>query len=258
MVTQRPDSRRLGAKRRPRCRMGPPSAAEDSSGEPRAGVDPLKISPARQRRARGRIEQTLLDGDAAPTDPRPSLANRTIPHKSHRCFYLRQGPRHPEGYPGPVGYPTPEALPGSLLGELSHLIGYRDDVYAAVGHCLTYLVLHSGPMCESLCENHASNLFILERETHAADVCSWLVRVEAHHDGEVLTVLEQYVGGDNFEVLARGGVSRDAVALAHDARVGALLFLRYVVGRYIRRLLILRDFLLYWLKALSLLLLLNR
>src|SRR5215204_5320954 len=25
-----------------------------------------------------------------PTDLRPSLANRTIPHKSYRCFYLRQ------------------------------------------------------------------------------------------------------------------------------------------------------------------------
>jgi hypothetical protein len=27
---------------------------------------------------------------SAPTDLRPSLANRTIPHKSYRCFYLRQ------------------------------------------------------------------------------------------------------------------------------------------------------------------------
>jgi hypothetical protein len=49
-------------------------------------------SPARKWRARGRIEQTLLDGDAAPTDLRPSPANRTIPHKSAECFYLRQGP----------------------------------------------------------------------------------------------------------------------------------------------------------------------
>ena len=60
------------------------------SSEPRAGVDTQKTSPARKWRARGRIEQTLLDGDAAPTDLRPSPANRTIPHKSYRCFYLRQ------------------------------------------------------------------------------------------------------------------------------------------------------------------------
>jgi hypothetical protein len=53
-----------------------------------------------------------------------------------------EGPGHPEGYPGPVGYPWPETLPDSALGELSHLIGYRDDAYAAVGHCLTHLVLH--------------------------------------------------------------------------------------------------------------------
>src|SRR5215216_3033085 len=48
------------------------------SSEPRAGVDALKSSPARKWRAMGRIEQTLLDGDVAPTDLRPSLANRTI------------------------------------------------------------------------------------------------------------------------------------------------------------------------------------
>jgi hypothetical protein len=35
----------------------------------------LDPSPARKWRARGRIEQTLLDGDAAPTDLRPSPAN---------------------------------------------------------------------------------------------------------------------------------------------------------------------------------------
>src|SRR5919112_1202102 len=154
-----------------------------------------------------------------------------------------QRPGHPEGYPGPVGYPSPETLPGSPLGELSPPIGYRDDVFAAVGHCLTHLVLHSGPLCEILCENHASNLFILEHETHTVNVCGWLVRVEAHQGGEVLTVLEQDVRGDNFEIFSGGGVSHDAVALAHDARVGALLFLSYVVGGYIRRLLILRDFL---------------
>jgi hypothetical protein len=72
--------------------MGPPSAAEDSSGEPRAGVDPLKISPARQRRARGRIEQTLLDGDVTPTDLRPSLANRTIPQEVTDVSIHDKGP----------------------------------------------------------------------------------------------------------------------------------------------------------------------
>jgi hypothetical protein len=55
-------------------------------------------------------------------------------------------PVHLEGYPGSVGYPTLEALPDSAVGELSHLIGYRDDVYAAVGHCLTHLVLHGAPL----------------------------------------------------------------------------------------------------------------
>jgi hypothetical protein len=40
----------------------------------------------------GRIEHTLLDGDAAPTDLRPKTfaRNPTIPHKSAECFYLRQ------------------------------------------------------------------------------------------------------------------------------------------------------------------------
>src|SRR5215207_6673583 len=47
------------------------------SSEVRAGVDPLKTSPARKCRARGRIEQTLLDEDVAPTDLRPSPATPT-------------------------------------------------------------------------------------------------------------------------------------------------------------------------------------
>ena len=49
-------------------------SAAGFSSEPRAGVDALDLSPARKWRARGRIEQTLLDGDAAPTDLRPSPA----------------------------------------------------------------------------------------------------------------------------------------------------------------------------------------
>ena len=40
------------------------------SSEVRAGVDPRKNSPARQCRARGRIEHTLLDeGRGAPPQP---------------------------------------------------------------------------------------------------------------------------------------------------------------------------------------------
>jgi hypothetical protein len=40
-------------------------SAAGFSSEPRAGVDPANTSPARQQRARGRIEQTLLDGEVA-------------------------------------------------------------------------------------------------------------------------------------------------------------------------------------------------
>jgi hypothetical protein len=51
-------------------------SAAGFSSEPRAGVDIQKTSPARQRQARGRIEQTLLDGVVGhtPTDLRPSPA----------------------------------------------------------------------------------------------------------------------------------------------------------------------------------------
>jgi hypothetical protein len=56
------------------------------SSEVRAGVDALKSSPARKWRAMGRIEQTLLDGDVAPTDLRPSLA--APPYQKKRRMFL--------------------------------------------------------------------------------------------------------------------------------------------------------------------------
>ena len=63
--------------------MGPPSAAEDSSGVPRAGVDQLKTSPARKWRAMGRIEHTLLDGvnGQHPNRPKTFARNRTLPQE---------------------------------------------------------------------------------------------------------------------------------------------------------------------------------
>src|SRR5215203_2724773 len=57
------------------------------SSEVRAGVDPLKTSPARKCRARGRIEQALLDeGGSAPTDLRPSPA--TPPYQKKWQMFL--------------------------------------------------------------------------------------------------------------------------------------------------------------------------
>src|SRR5215217_2220892 len=73
-------TRSAGGGRRPGDRLGdvpigPPLALAASYGP---GNGTRKVSPARQRRAMGTIEQALLDGDDAPTDLRPSLANRTI------------------------------------------------------------------------------------------------------------------------------------------------------------------------------------
>src|SRR5215212_480348 len=73
-------TRSAGGGRRPGDRLGavpigPPLALAASHGP---GNGTRKVSPARQRRAMGRIEQALLDGDVAPTDLlRPSPANRT-------------------------------------------------------------------------------------------------------------------------------------------------------------------------------------
>ena len=49
----------------------------------RAGVDPLKTSPARQCRARGRIEQSLLDEGRGlhPNRPKTFARNPTLPQE---------------------------------------------------------------------------------------------------------------------------------------------------------------------------------
>ena len=60
-----------------------------ASGE---GDVPLVTTPARKWRSDGRIEQTLLDGDAAPTDLRPSPANHTIPQKVTYVSICYKGP----------------------------------------------------------------------------------------------------------------------------------------------------------------------
>jgi hypothetical protein len=64
------------------------------SSEVRAGVDPLKTSPARQRRARGRIEQTLLDGACRPHPHRPKTLARkpTIPQEVPNVSIYDKGP----------------------------------------------------------------------------------------------------------------------------------------------------------------------
>jgi hypothetical protein len=124
----------------------------------------------------------------------------------------------------------PRAAYGSLLGKLLCLIGWCDNIYAAVGHRLTHLVLHAGPLDEELRENNAGSLFVLEREARGADVCGGFVEVERHQDGQVPRAIEPEVGGDDFQLLCGGGISGDAVALAHDAGLGAVLFEGYVVG----------------------------
>ena len=119
---------------------------------------------------------------------------------------------------------------GSLLGKLPCLIGWRDDVYAAVGHRLTHLVLHAGPLGEELREYYAGGLFVREREARGAGVRGRLVGVERHQDGQVPAAIEPEVGGEDFQLLSGGGTGGDSVALAHDAGLGAVLLQSYVVG----------------------------
>jgi hypothetical protein len=109
-------------------------------------------------------------------------------------------------------------------------IGWRDDVYAAVGHRLTHLVLHAGPLDEGLRQNHAGGLFVLEREAPGAHFCGRFVGVEHNQDGQVPGAIEPQVGGDDFQLLPGGGIGGDVVAFAHDAALGAVLFRGYVVG----------------------------
>ena len=108
--------------------------------------------------------------------------------------------------------------------KLPRLIERRDYEYAAVGHRLTYLVLYADPLGETLRENHAGSLFVLEREAHGADVCSRLARVERHHDGQVLRAIEPEVSGDEVQLLSGGGIGGNPIAPDHDAGIGAVLF----------------------------------
>ena len=121
------------------------------------------------------------------------------------------------------------------MGKLPRPIGRRDDVYAAVGHRLTNLVLHAGPLGEELRENHAGGLFVLEREARGADACDRLAGVERHDDGQVPGATEPEVGGEEFQLLSGGGIGGDSKALAHDAGIGAVVFRGYVVGGRIGR-----------------------
>src|SRR5919112_1770432 len=54
-------------------------------------------SPGPKMASEGRIEHTLLDGEFSvrPNRPKTFARNHTIPHKSYRCFYLRQRARTP-------------------------------------------------------------------------------------------------------------------------------------------------------------------
>jgi hypothetical protein len=66
--------------------VGPPLALAASRGP---GLTHSTF-PARQRRAMGRIEHTLLVGDGHPNRPKTFARNPTIPHKSDKRFYLPQ------------------------------------------------------------------------------------------------------------------------------------------------------------------------
>ena len=82
-------------------------------------------------------------------------------------------------------------------------IDWRDDVYAAVGHRHTHLVLHAGPLGEELRENYAGGLFVLGREARGADVCGWFVGVERHQESQVPRAIEPEGGSDDFRLLAK-------------------------------------------------------
>src|SRR5215203_5296804 len=98
------------------------------SSEVRAGVDPLKTSPARQRRASGRIERQLLDGGAAATDLRPSPANPTIPQKVTDVSIYDKAPEHCSKAK------TPARSIRALLAEVPYLVrrGHPDVLPCAL------------------------------------------------------------------------------------------------------------------------------
>jgi hypothetical protein len=94
------------------------------SSEVRAGVDPLKTSPARKWRAMGRIEQTLLVGDAAPTDLRPSPATTPYHIKVTNVSIYDKGPGYymilTSGPPGAesAAFYAPDTAPRQCLWPL--------------------------------------------------------------------------------------------------------------------------------------------
>jgi hypothetical protein len=106
------------------------AAIKQDSSEVRAGVDPLKTSPARKWRARGRIEHTLLDGaehryGATPTDLRPSPATPPY-HKKLQMFLFATKGRSPVGELRPMieaGAPSTEEVARHLCGVVPAPLG---------------------------------------------------------------------------------------------------------------------------------------
>jgi hypothetical protein len=86
-------TRSAGGDRRPSDRLGavPVGSSLTLAASRGPGLTHLS-SPARKWRAMGRIEHTLLDGDGAPTDLRPSPAKRTIPQEVPNVSIYDKGP----------------------------------------------------------------------------------------------------------------------------------------------------------------------
>ena len=65
-----------------------------------AGVDLEKAGPLLQRRAMGRIEQTLMDGEGTlPNQPKTAARDDILPHNSNECIFSDGeilGPSEPE------------------------------------------------------------------------------------------------------------------------------------------------------------------
>src|SRR5215212_6044380 len=78
--------------------IGPPLALAASRGP---GLTHQRLPQPDKRRARGRIEQTLLDGDVAPTDLRPSLATPPYHTKVTDVSIYGKGPGTPRRMPRP-------------------------------------------------------------------------------------------------------------------------------------------------------------
>jgi hypothetical protein len=82
----------------------------------------------------GRIEQTLLDGDVAPTDLRPSPANPTIPQKVTTVSIYHKGPEHCSKAK------TPARSIRALLAEVPYLVrrGHPDVLPRALGKVVNH------------------------------------------------------------------------------------------------------------------------